>query len=341
MGGKEKTMKLKPIEEQVVVVMGASSGIGRETALRFARRGAKVIVSARGEAGLRSLVDEIRSEGGEAVAVVADVAEFDQVKAVVDRAAEEYGRLDTWAHLASVSLFAPLGEITPEEFKQVVEVDLMGQVYGAMAALPHLKREGRGALVHVSSVLARRSVPLQSPYCASKHGVEGFVESLRVELKRESWPIGVTNVLPASINTPFFDKSRTKLGYKPMSIPPFYPPGVVADAILYAAENAPRDLIVGGAGKALLLTQRLSPRLMDAIMLYVGFRWQQTDELKREEAPDYLFEPVEGNDRIEGDLGKWSFSRSLSTWLDIHPRTKRGAILGGTLLALATLRAKR
>ena len=204
-------MRLKPVEQQVIAVVGASSGTGREAALRFARRGAKVVVSARGESGLRSLVDEISSEGGKAVAVVADVAEFDQVKAIADSAAEEYGRLDTWAHLASVSLFAPLEEITPEEFKRVVEVDLLGQVYGAMAALPHLKREGRGALVHVSSVLARRSVPLQSPYCASKHGVEGFLESLRVELKREGWPIGVTNVLPASINTPFFDKFRTKL----------------------------------------------------------------------------------------------------------------------------------
>lgn len=144
-----------------------------------------MVVSARGESGLRSLVDEIRGEGGEAVAVVADVAEFDQVKAVAYRAAEEYGRLDTWAHLASVSLFAPFDKIDPEEFKRVVEVDLMGQVYGAMAALPHLKREGRGALIHVSSVLAKRSVPLQSAYCSSKHGVEGFLESLRVELKHE------------------------------------------------------------------------------------------------------------------------------------------------------------
>ena len=159
-----------------------------------------MLVSARGEPGLRSLVDEIRSEGGETVAVVADVAEFDQAKAIADSAAEKYGRLDTWAHLASVSLFAPLEEITPEEFKRVVEVDLMGQVYGAMAALPHLKREGRGALVHVSSVLARRSVPPQSTYCASKHGVEGFLESLRVELKHEGWSIEMTNVLPASTN---------------------------------------------------------------------------------------------------------------------------------------------
>ena len=334
-------MRLKSVEEQVVVVMGASSGIGRETALRFARRGAKVVASARSEEGLRSLVDRIEEEGGEAIAMTADVSDFDRVKAVADGAVEEYGRLDTWAHLASVSLFAPVDKIDPEEFKRVVEVDLMGQVYGAMAALPHLKREGRGALVHVSSVLGRRSVPLQSPYCASKHGVEGFLESLRVELKHEGWPIGVTSVMPASINTPFFDKSRTKLGYRPMSLPPFYPPKVVADALLYAAENAPRDLVVGGAGKALLLTQRLSPRLMDAFMLPAGFRWQQTDEPKPEEAPDYLFEPVQDDDRIEGNFGKWSFSRSLSTWLDTHPATKRGAAVGVALLALAAVRAKR
>jgi NAD(P)-dependent dehydrogenase (short-subunit alcohol dehydrogenase family) len=334
-------VRLKSVEEQVVVVMGASSGIGRETALRFARRGAKVVASARSEEGLRSLVDRIEEEGGEAIAMTADVSDFDRVKAVADGAVEEYGRLDTWAHLASVSLFAPVDKIDPEEFKRVVEVDLMGQVYGAMAALPHLKREGRGALVHVSSVLGRRSVPLQSPYCASKHGVEGFLESLRVELKHEGWPIGVTSVMPASINTPFFDKSRTKLGYRPMSLPPFYPPKVVADALLYAAENAPRDLVVGGAGKALLLTQRLSPRLMDAFMLHAGFRWQQTDEPKPEEAPDYLFEPVQDDDRIEGNFGKWSFSRSLSTWLDTHPAAKRGAAVGVALLALATVRAKR
>ena len=140
---------------------------------------------------------------------------------------------------------------------------------------------------------------------------------------------------------PFFDKSRTKLGYKPMSISPFYPPTIVADALLYAAENEPRDLVVGGAGKALLLTQRLSPSLMDAVMLYAGYRWQQTDEPKPEEAPDCLFGPVEDYDRVEGDLGGSSLSRSLSTWLDTRPTTKRGAFVGAALLALATLRAKR
>ena len=196
-------MQLKPIEEQVVALMGASSGIGRETALRFAERGAKVVVAARNERGLDSLVDEIRDAGGSAVAIPADTSDFDQVKAVADRAAEEYGRLDTWVHLAAVGLFATFEQTTPEEFERVIDVNLIGQVYGAMAALPHLKREGRGALIHISSVEAKRSFPFHSAYGASKHGMDGFLESLRVELKHEGWPISVTQVMPGTINTPF------------------------------------------------------------------------------------------------------------------------------------------
>jgi NAD(P)-dependent dehydrogenase (short-subunit alcohol dehydrogenase family) len=331
-------VQLKPVEEQVVVVMGASSGIGRETALRFARKGAKVVVSARSQEGLRSLVGEIEDAGGEATEIPADVSEFDQVKAVAEKAAEAYGRLDTWVHLPGVSIFALFDEIEPEEFKRVIEVDLMGQVYGAMAALPHLKREGRGVLVHVSSVLARRSVPLQSPYCAAKHGMDGFLESLRVELKHEGWPIGVTNVMPASINTPFFDKSRTKLGVKPKAVPPFYEPGVVADAILYAAEEAPRDIVAGGAGKGMLLGQRISPSLMDAVLLRTGFESQRTEELKPPGAPDALFKPMKGQDRAEGDFHGQAFSRSLSTWLDTHRKVKRGVVAGAALAILAILR---
>lgn len=331
-------MQLKPVEEQVVALMGASSGIGREAALRFARRGARVVVSARGEAGLNSLVDEIRSEGGEATALPAEVTEFDQVKAVADRAVEEYGRLDTWVHLSAVSIFAKFEEITPEEFKRIVEVDLVGQAYGAMAALPHIKREEGGALIHVSSVLARRAVPLQSPYCASKRGVEGFLESLRVELRHDGWPISVTNVMPASINTPFFTKARTKMGVKPMGFPPIYQPGVVADAILYAAAHPTRDIVAGGAGKGMLLGQRLSVGLMDAIMARAGFRGQQTDEPRSEGAPDALFGSVEGQDRSEGDFSKGARSRSLSTWLDTHPAVKRGLAVGAALAVLAAAR---
>jgi NAD(P)-dependent dehydrogenase (short-subunit alcohol dehydrogenase family) len=239
-------MRLKPIEEQVVVLMGASSGIGREAALRFAERGARVVVSARGEEGLASLVEEIRREGGEATYVVADTSEFEQVEAVVERAVEEYGTLDTWVHLAAVGLFATFEETTPEEFARVVDVNLMGQVYGAMAALPHIKQEGRGALIHVSSVEAKRSFPFHGAYGASKHGIDGFLEALRVELRHEGWPIGVTQVMPGTINTPFFDKGRTKLGVKAVGVPPIYEPKTVADVILYAAEYPARDLVSGG-----------------------------------------------------------------------------------------------
>jgi NAD(P)-dependent dehydrogenase (short-subunit alcohol dehydrogenase family) len=307
-------VNLKPNENQVVVVMGASSGIGRETALRFAKRGAKVVVAARSEEGVRSLEDEIRALGGEARAVVADVCEFEQVEAVAQSAVEEYGRLDTWVHLAAAGLFAPFDQTEPDEFKRVVDVDLMGQVYGAMAALPHIKREGGGALVHISSVVGKRSAPLQSAYSASKHGIDGFLDSLRVELLQEGWNnIGVTNVMPAAINTPFFTKARTKLGVKPKGIPPIYQPGVVVDAILYSAEKAPREIVAGGAGKGMLITQRLSPRLMDAIMARGGFGSQMTDEPKSTADPDGLFTPMNGQDRVEGEFSEQALPRSYLT----------------------------
>jgi NAD(P)-dependent dehydrogenase (short-subunit alcohol dehydrogenase family) len=325
-------MKLKPVGEQVAAVVGASSGIGRETALRFAKRDAKVVLAARSEAGLRSLEEEIRGLGGQATSVVADVSEFEQVETVARVAVEEYGRLDTWVHLAAVGLFASFDRTRPEEFRRVVDVDLMGQVYGAMAALPHIKGEGRGALVHVSSVVGKRSVPLQSAYCASKHGVDGFLESLRVELMHEGWKnIGVTNVMPAAINTPFFTKARTKLGVKPKGFPPVYQPGVVADAILHSAEEAPREMVAGGAGKGMLLGQRLSPRLMDALMVRGGFGSQMTDQLKSAADQDGLFAPMEGQDRAEGEFGEQALHRSYLTWLDTRP---------GLAMALGALREK-
>ena len=333
-------MKLKPVEEQVIALMGASSGIGREAALRFADRGARVVVSARNRKGLDSLVEEIRRHGGEATPVVAEVTDFDQVRAVADAAAERYGRLDTWVHLAAVSVFAPFEATTPEEFRRVVEIDLLGQAYGAMAALPHLKRTRSGALVHVTSVVARRAVPLQGAYCAAKHGVDGFLETLRVELKREGWPIGVTNVMPAAINTPFFDKARTRLGVKPKGFPPMYAPGIVADAILYAAEKAPRDIVAGGAAKGMILGQRLSPRVMDAIMVRGGFGTQMTDEPKPENAPDGLFEPLEDLNTTDGNLDGQTLSSSLTTWLDTHPAVKRGALAGAALVLASALRAR-
>lgn len=322
--------QLKPINQQVVAVVGASSGIGREAALKFAKRGAKVVVSARSESGLASLVDEIRRSGGEATAVIADVSDFHQVKAIADKTVEVYGRLDTWVHASATAVFAPFDKITPEEFKRIIDVTLLGQVYGAMAALPHLKREGRGALIHISSMEGRRALPLQSSYSSAKHGVEGFIESLRVELQHEGIPISVTSVKPAVINTPFYNNGRTKLGVKPTGIPPYYEPSLVADAILYVAEHPTRDFIVGDVGRVLDVLQRLSPPLVDSLLGLIGFQFQRTNEPKSEDAPDNLYEPIPLHDKVEGDFSNLTIP-SLTDWIDMNPPLKWGAIAAAAL----------
>ncbi len=296
-------MQLKPISQQVVAVVGASSGIGRETALKFASLGAKVTVAARSEPGLNSLVNEIQATGGQAISVIADVSEFEQVKAIADKTVAQYGRLDTWVHAAATGVIGPFEKITPEEFQRVVNVVLMGQVHGAMAALPHLKNEGRGALIHISSMEGRRALPLQSPYSSAKHGLEGFLEALRVELKHEGWPISVTSILPSVINTPFYNKAKTKLGVKPTGIPPYYQPSIVTNAIIHCAEHPTRDFIAGDVGRVLDVLQRISPELVDALLLLTAFVGQRTNEPKSEEGPDNLYAPTTPSyDRIEGDF---------------------------------------
>ena len=184
-------------------------------------------------------------------------------------------------------------------------------------------------------------MPFQSAYCASKHGIDGFLESLRVELKHEGWgDIGVTQVMPATINTPFFDKARTKLGVKPVAPPPIYGPNIVADAILHAAENPARDLVVGGAARAVISTQTVSPRLLDTVLERVGFEVHYTDEPKPEDAPDNLFEPIEDHNVVEGSFRARAHSRSLYNWLELHPTVKRGAMAGMTIGALGALRRR-
>jgi NAD(P)-dependent dehydrogenase (short-subunit alcohol dehydrogenase family) len=307
-------MKLKPIEDQVVVVMGASSGIGREAAKRFAARGARVVVSARGTKGLETLVQEIGEAGGTARAVPADVTDGDAVRNVADEAAAAYGALDTWAHLAAVGLWASFEDTTEEEFRRVVEVNLLGQVHGAKAALPHLRAQGRGALVHVSSIEARRAFPLHTAYAAAKHGIDGFLEALRVELRHDRIPIAVTQILPGTIDTPIFDNSRTKVGYKPMGSPPIYEPGTVADMVLHAAEHGGRDLFAGGAARLIAWQQRLSPRVLD-LMFATPLAWRSlmTREPKPEDAPDNLFAPLDGLDTVRD--GFTALRHSLSNWV--------------------------
>jgi NAD(P)-dependent dehydrogenase (short-subunit alcohol dehydrogenase family) len=330
-------MQLKPINQQVVAIVGASSGIGREAALRFAQRGAKVMVAARSEPGLKSLVEEIQSFGGEAAYVIADVSDFEQVKAIADKTVALYGRLDTWVHAAATGVLAPFEKITPEEFQRVIDVTLMGQVHGAMAALPHLKQEGRGALIHISSVEGVRALPLQSPYSAAKHGVEGFLEALRVELQHEKLPISVTSIKPSVINTPYYSKVRTKLGVKPTGIPPYYQPSIVVDAILYTAEHPTRDFIAGDVGRILDVLQRVSPELVDSILAVIGIPGQRTNEPKSEDAPDNLFAPaIPEYDRVKGDFDHLVIPTFLD-WFDMNPPVKWGAVAFAALGVAALL----
>ncbi|KAM3094557.1 SDR family oxidoreductase [Phormidesmis sp. 146-35] len=323
-------MSLKPISQQVAVIVGASSGIGRDTALKMAEKGAKVVVAARSKEGLATLVEEIHQKGGEAIAVPADVADFNQVKEIADKAVERFGRIDTWVHLAATSVFATFDNVTPEEFKRVIEVNLLGQAYGAMAALPHLKREGRGALIHITSMEGRRSLPYQSAYSSSKHGTIGFLDALRIELKHEGFPISVTNIMPGVINTPFYNKGKTKLGVKPTGIPPYYDASLVTDAILYAAENPVRDYIVSDVGRALDVAQRISPGLVDAALLAIAFEGQKTNDVKSEDDPNNLYEPVQGYDKVEGDFSKLEIP-SLIDMIDKGPALAIGAVTAAAL----------
>jgi NAD(P)-dependent dehydrogenase (short-subunit alcohol dehydrogenase family) len=230
-------------------------------------------------------------------------------------------------------MIAPFDHVTPDEFKRVIDVNLMGQVYGAMAALPHLIREGRGALIHISSVEAHRSMPLQSSYAASKHGIEGFLDSLRVELQHEGIPISVTNVMPSTINTPFYNKALTKLGVKPTGVPPYYQPSLVAEAILHVAQNPTRDIIVGDVGRFLDLLQKLSPELTDTLLKFIAVTGQRTNTIKSETDPHNLFEPIEGYDKTTGDFSNQTIPSFLD-WFDWHPAAKWGTLAGLGALAL-------
>ncbi|MBA2735800.1 MAG: SDR family oxidoreductase [Pyrinomonadaceae bacterium] len=337
-------INLKPIAAQVVIVFGASSGIGRLTALELAKKGAKVCVAARSEEGLKSLVAEIEENGGETFYVLADAAEFDQVQAVAEKTVERYGRLDTWVHSAGAFIFAPFTETEPDEYERLIKVNLLGQIYGAKAAFPHLEKRG-GALIHITSVEAWRTVPLQSAYGASKHGVYGFLQALRVEFAHNEIPVAVTQILPAAINTPIFDKGRNKMPFKPRPVPPIYHPQIVVDAILYAAENETKDLIAGGAGAGVVGAERLSPRLTDWITEKVGFIGQKTDIPSSGDYKGNLFEPLGEFDTVEGRFSDEQFESDPYTYLATRPKKRNallaaGAIIGGFALWRA-IREKR
>jgi NAD(P)-dependent dehydrogenase (short-subunit alcohol dehydrogenase family) len=339
-------MNLKPINQQVVVIAGGTSGIGRAAALEFAARGAKVVIGGRSTAATETLAHDIQRRGGEAIPVIVDVSSYEQVRSLANKAVETYGRIDTWVHAAGVAMYAPFLNTSADEFKRMIEVNLLGQVYGAMAAVPHIKREGQGALIHISSVTGKQSVPLQSAYSASKHGIIGFLDAMREEFKHDRVPISVTNIAPSSINTPFFTKALTKTGLKPRPLPPVYEPELVVDAILYAAENPVREVIIGGAGKGLSLLQRLSPQLAASSMQRTAYELQLTDEHKPSNAPHNLFEHVYGLDTVKGEWGEEAVRVSPMTKTQYRPAARWAlaltlAILAGAFIIRPALQARR
>ena len=330
----------KPLDEQVVVVTGASQGIGRATALQMAARGASVVAAARNEEALGDLVRRVEERGGRAEAVVTDVAEAEQVEGLAQRTVERFGRIDTWVNNAAVSIYATVEQLEPDEMERLVRVNLLGTMFGARAAIPHLRRAGGGTIINVGSALSDRAIPLQSAYVASKHAIAGFSEALRLELMHSGSGIGVVLVMPSSMNTPLFTFARSKLGVQPMPVPPVYEPQVVADAICHAAQHGGREIVVGGWGKMLTVAQWLSPTLLDRYMLQNGRAWtdQMTD--RPDDARDNLFDPSTGPGSTTGQFGEGSMPTSpYTTHLELHPMRKR--IATGALLAVLLTAIRR
>ena len=326
----------RPLSRQVVVVTGASSGIGRETARTLGRRGAAVVLVARDEAALREVAAEVETAGGQALAAAADVSDAEQVRRVADRAVTQFGRIDTWINNAGVAAYGTVEQSAVDEMRRVVEVDLLGTIYGTKAALPHLRQSG-GTLINVASVAGRLPVPLLAAYSAAKHGVMGFSDALRMELDHEKAGVSVTTILPYGINTPFFNHARSRLGVLPRPTPPAYPPSAVAEAIVWAAEHPTREIVVGGAGKSAMLMRRFSPALVDKVMTLGGLAFRMQKSNRPDDGVDNLFAPMPNSGAVEGDYGKETvLGNGYARTFEFHPVRQRLAA-AGTLLALVVL----
>jgi NAD(P)-dependent dehydrogenase (short-subunit alcohol dehydrogenase family) len=313
-------MKKKPLAEQVVVVTGASTGLGRAIARGAGARGAKVVLAARNGEALDEGVREIEGAGSEALAVPTEVADLDQVRRLVARSLAHFGRIDTFVANAIVTVYAEVDRLEPDELRRVLDVDFFGVANSLWASLPAL-RTSRGTFLHVGSALAYRGIPLQAAYCASKAACRTFLESARVELQKAGDDVAVSIVLPGAINTPQFDRARQKLGHQPQPIPPIYEPEPFATAVLHCCERPIRELPVGWGAQKLLWGQKLSPRAGDWMLRRIGWKSQHTEVPKPLGSPDNLFETLPGDPGARGPFSEparkstaWTSARLLK-WL--------------------------
>lgn len=330
---------MKRISEQVVVITGGSSGIGRETALRFGAKGASVVIAARSEEALYEVADQIVSAGGNAHAVVCDVSTADEVDRLADTAVRVFGRIDTWVNNAAVEEWAAFEDHDAAEMERIIRINLLGTMFGTQAALRVMRAADEGSIINVGSVESKRPLPLQSVYSASKHGVKAFTQVLRMELANEKSGIGVTLILPASINTPLVEHAVSKIGSEPRPAPPVYDPAVVAEAILFASEHPRDEIVVGGAGKLLTLMERLAPRTADRLMVAGGSMFKAQKSMRPAQPGGNLFTPS----RAPRVRGRYPGHRTsiYTRVFEQHPVARR-VVLGGMMIgAAAWLMRKR
>ena len=317
---------------KVAVVTGASAGVGRAAAEELARRGARVALLARGRDRLEATRRQIERDGGEALPIIADVADPAQVEDAAARAERELGQIEVWVNSAMTSVLADVAETTPEEFRRVTEVTYLGSVYGAMAALRRMLPRDRGVIVQVGSALSRRGIPLQASYCGAKHALQGFFDSLRAELLHARSHVRVAMVQLPGLNTPQFGWVRTRLERHPQPMPPIYQPEVAGRAVAWAAQHPRREVWVGASTIKTIIGSAVAPGLVDRYLARKGYEGQQAEWRLDPERADNLFGPPPGDPGAHGAFDGQARNRSPQLWLNTH----RGALaLGGAAAAAA------
>lgn len=336
------TSELKNLEDQVLVVTGASSGIGLTTARMAADRGARLVLAARSEDALRELTEEITQAGGDAVYVVADVSDRDDVREIARVAEETYGGFDTWVNVAGAFLYGKLEDTPVEDMRRQFDTNVWGLLYGSLEAADHLKERG-GAIVNIGSVVSDQALALQGSYSASKHAVKGFTDALRMELEEEGAPVSVTLIKPSAIDTPYPRHAKNYMDEEATLPPPIYAPETVARSILHAAEHPDREVFVGAGGKSMSVLGHYAPSFMDTLVETVFFRLQKKDRPARSDEQNVLDDPVgdlEQRGDYEGHVSETSLYTKLSQRRTM-PGTALAAVGVVALILYARYRAMR
>lgn len=333
----------KKFKDKVVVITGASGGVGRATAWEFAKQGAKVVLLARGIEQLEATKKEVEAYGGKALAIPTDVADANAVEAAAEQAEREFGPIDVWVNNAMNSVFAKFKDIKPEEFKRVTEVTYLGQVYGTMAALKRMIPRDKGSIVLVGSALAYRGIPLQSAYCGSKHGIQGFYDSLRTELMADKSNIKTCMVQLPAMNTTQFGWVLSKLPNKPRPMGKVYEPEVAARAIVFAAAHDRRTVWMGYPTYEAIIGNKIAPWYADMVLARTGIKGQQTDEPADPNRKNNVWEPIQEDRGAHGSFANISAKKSYTLWAGIHRnlvRTVAGVAIGALVVALNNKKSK-